>query len=78
MKGLRAITEADLQDYIEGRLEPSKVQAVEARLAQDPGLAAEVEKMRRQVVRLQSLAKTMLDESIPPEMLELINKYKPR
>jgi hypothetical protein len=75
MKDRRAITDADLQDYIEGRLDSSQRAKVEARLASDPGLAEEVERLRRQAVRLQEIGKTMLNEPIPREMLELIEKF---
>lgn len=76
MKDRRAITDADLQDYIEGRLDPALRAKVENRLANDPRLAEEVARLRRQAVRLQEIGKTMLDEPIPKEMLDLIEKFR--
>lgn len=76
MKDRRAITEADLQDYIEGRLDPSLRAKVENRLANDPRLAEEVARLRRQAVRLQEIGRTMLDEPIPKEMVDLIEKFR--
>lgn len=75
MKNRRAITDADLQDYIEGRLDDAARKKVEDLLANDAGLADEVERLRRQAVKLQEFGKNVLDEPIPPEMLELIKKF---
>jgi len=76
MKDRRAITDADLQDYIEGRLDPAQRAKVEARLATDARLAEEVERLRRQALKLQEIGKTMLEDPIPKEMLELIEKFR--
>ncbi len=76
MKNRRAITDADLQDYIEGRLDDSARKRVEDMLAKDPRLAEEVERLRRQAMKLQEFGKQVLDEPIPPEMLDLIRKFR--
>ena len=76
MKDRRAITDADLQDYIEGRLDPAQRAKVEARLATDARLAEEVERLRRQALKLQEIGKTLLEDPIPKEMLELIEKFR--
>jgi len=76
MKDRRAITDADLQDYIEGRLDPASRRKVEDLLANDARLAEEVERLRRQAVKLQEIGRTILNEPIPPEMLELIEKFR--
>lgn len=76
MKDRRAITDAVLQDYIEGRLDPALRAKVENRLANDPRLAEEVERLRRQAVKLQAIGRTMLDEPIPREMRDLIEKFR--
>ena len=76
MKNRRAITDADLQDYIEGRLEAGARLKVEEVLAQDARLADEVERLRRQAVKLQEFGKNVLDEPTPQEMLDLIDKFR--
>jgi anti-sigma factor RsiW len=76
MKNRRAITDADLQDYIEGRLDPAARRKVEELLAKDAHLADEVERLRRQAVKLQEFGKNVLNEPIPPEMLDLIEKFR--
>ena len=76
MKDRRAITDADLQDYIEGRLDAEERAKVEARLATDALLAEEVERLRRQALKLQEIGRTMLEDPIPAEMLELIEKFR--
>ena len=75
MKDRRVITDADLQDYIEGRLDAAARAKVEARLANDPRLSAEVERLRRQAIKLQEMGKNVLDEPIPDDMLQLIEKF---
>jgi anti-sigma factor RsiW len=69
------VTDADLQDYIEGRLDAPSRARVEARLAADPTLAEEVERLRRQAVKLQEFGKRALEEPIPKDMLDLIEKF---
>jgi anti-sigma factor RsiW len=76
MKDRRAITDADLQDYIEGRLDAAARAKVESRLKSDPRLAEEVERLRRQALKLQEIGKALLDEPIPKEMLDLIDKFR--
>jgi anti-sigma factor RsiW len=76
MKNRRAITDADLQDYIEGRLDPAARRRVDDMLAQDPRLAEEVARLRRQALRLQELGRSILNEPIPQEMLDLIEKFR--
>ena len=75
MRNRRAITDADLQDYIEGRLDASARKKVDDLLARDAHLAEEVERLRRQAVKLQEFGKKVLEEPIPPEMIELIKKF---
>jgi len=76
MNNRRAITDADLQDYIEGRLDPAAREKVEDLLANDARLADEVDRLRRQAVKLQEFGKAVLEEPIPQEMLELIEKFR--
>jgi anti-sigma factor RsiW len=75
MKNRRAITDDDLQDYIEGRLDEAARRRVEEHLARDPRLADEVARLRRQAAKLQEFGKRALEEPIPQEMLDLINKF---
>ena len=75
MTNRRAITDDDLQDYIEGRLDDAARRNVEEQLARDPRLADEVARLRRQAAKLQEFGKRVLDEPIPQEMLDLIDKF---
>jgi len=75
MKNRFSLTDADLQDYIENRLDSSRRDEVEQRLAADPQLAEEVRRLRRQADKLRDIGRTMLDEPIPDEMLDLIKKF---
>ena len=75
MRQRSAITDADLQDYIEGRLGPAQRRKVEEMLAKDAHLADEVARLRNQAVKLQEFGKQVLTEPIPQEMLDLIEKF---
>ena len=75
MKDRPYFTDADLQDYIEGRLDAPSRTRVEARLKADPKLAEEVERLRRQAVKLQEFGERALEEPIPKDMLDLIEKF---
>jgi anti-sigma factor RsiW len=67
------VTDADLQDYIEGRLPPSRQSRVESQLASNPELKAEVERLRRQATQLRELlGRQVLDEPIPEEWIRII------
>jgi len=76
MTDRRIITDADLQDYIEGRLDAAARAKVEARLAADQHLAEEVARLRRQALKLQEIGKKALEEPIPKDMLDLIEKFR--
>ena len=76
MKNRSAITDADLQDYIEGRLSPALRRKVEEMLAKDARLSDEIDRLRRQAVKLQEFGKRVLTEPIPQEMLDLIDKFR--
>ena len=69
------ITDADLQDYIEGRLDPAARRRVDDLLAKNASLAEEVSRLRQQAVKLQQIGRKVLDEPIPQEMLDLIDKF---
>ena len=72
----RRVSNADLQDYIEGRLDAQARKKVEELLARDARLAEEVDRLRRQAVKLQEFGKAVLAEPIPQEMLDLIAKFR--
>lgn len=61
--------EAELHAYVDGRLDPLRRPAVEARLATDPEAAERVRAWREQRHALRTLHPEMLVEPVPPHLL---------
>jgi anti-sigma factor RsiW len=66
-----------LQDYIDGHLSERDQAAVAAYLLARPGIAAEVEALRRQSEILRGIAQAMLDEPVPERLREMLRKRAP-
>ena len=68
------ITSDDLQDYIEGRLDPNGEARVEAYLRFNPAEAARVELLRQQALRLKKMGEDILNEPVPSHLLDLLRR----
>lgn len=68
------ITPDDLQDYIEGRLDPNAEARVEAYLRANPPEAAHVELLRQQARYLRRLGEDILREPVPEQFLDLLRQ----
>ena len=77
MARLDMITEADLLDYVEGRLSSADRSEVARRLAKEPALAERCERVRRQMLSVRALRAVLPVEGVPQEWLELLNRAKP-
>lgn len=66
--------EAMLSDYVEGTLSLDERKEVEAHLAKHPELAADVEAMREDRKKLESLNKTPAPEELGKKVEELIHR----
>lgn len=77
MARLDMITEADLFDYVEGRLSPDDRGEVARRLAEEPALAERCDRVRRQTLGVRALRAVLPVESVPQEWLDLLNRGKP-
>ena len=76
MSSTRAIRPDDLQDYIEGRLDESRLRAVLAYLDRHPEQAVEVEALRKQAEQLRRLGSEIIEEPIPRKFLEILQRLK--
>jgi anti-sigma factor RsiW len=77
MARLDMITEADLLDYVEGRLPLDDRKKIAGRLADEPALAEKCERVRRQTLGVHSLRAVLAVEGVPQEWLDLLNRRKP-
>ena len=64
----------DMQDYIEGRLGDSDRARVDAYLRLNPQEAARVEALRVQAQRLKKLGDDILQEPVPKQFLEILQR----
>jgi anti-sigma factor RsiW len=74
MTRLETITEADLLDYVEGRLSQDDRATVAKRLAEEPALAEKCERVRAQTLNVRLLRSVLPVEAVPEEWLELLIK----
>jgi hypothetical protein len=69
---MSAMTEHELQAYVDGELAPDDVARVEAAIAGDPALAAQVERERRLRAQLRAAFDPVLDEPVPARFAALL------
>jgi anti-sigma factor RsiW len=77
MARLDPITEADLLDYVEGRLSQADRAKVARRLAEEPALAQKCERVRELTLNVRLLRSILPVESVPQDWLDLLTKGKP-
>lgn len=77
MARLDMITEADLLDYVEGRLPLDDRKKIAGRLADEPALAEKCERVRRQTLGVRSLRAVLAVEGVPQEWLDLLDRRNP-
>lgn len=67
----RSITDADLLDYVEGRMAADDRAALALRLADNPGLAAQCARLRECLASLRMLRPILMTDGLPDGWLEL-------
>jgi anti-sigma factor RsiW len=68
----KAISEEELQVYVDGRLDDSRHDRIASAIASDPELAQRAEQLRRLVDAMHTNYDSVLDEPVPPEMLRTV------
>ena len=68
----RAPSDAEISDFVDGRLTAARRAEVEAWLAANPDFAAEVERQRQLNEALKSLGAEILDEPVPERLREVL------
>jgi anti-sigma factor RsiW len=71
------ITEADLQDYVEGRMSSDDRATVAKRMAEEPSLARRCERVREHTLNVRMLRSILPVEGVPQDWLDLLAKSGP-
>jgi anti-sigma factor RsiW len=77
MARLETITDADLLDYVEGRMSAEDRAAVAARMAREPELAAKCARVREHTLNVRMLRSILPVEGVPQEWLDLLARGRP-
>ena len=68
------ISAAEIQDFIDDRLDRSARASFIARLLACPEIGAEVEALRRQQEALREIGREILDEPVPPRLRVILRR----
>lgn len=74
MSEARALTELDIQDFVDGRLDQLRHARIAGRLAADPRAAAAVAALREQNAMLRGLGQEVLDEPVPERLRQVLRQ----
>jgi anti-sigma factor RsiW len=74
MNGPVTISDDEIQDFIDERLDPLSRAAFRARLGARPELGARVEAMRRQQRALRQIGQEVLYEPVPPRLRRILQR----
>jgi anti-sigma factor RsiW len=74
MSGRDRISAAEIQDFIDGRLDRAARSSFIARLLACPEVGMEVEAMRRQQEALRQIGQEILDEPVPPRLRVILRR----
>ena len=69
------LSDQKIQDYIDDRLDDRERAVVAAYLLANPDAASQVEMLRRQNEALQGIGQEILDEPVPPHLLEVVRRH---
>jgi anti-sigma factor RsiW len=69
-----AVSDDEVQEYIDGRLSPARRKEVEAYLAMRPERGAEVQSLLRQQEALRRLGEDILNEPVPNRFQEILRR----
>lgn len=72
----KKVSSAELQDFIEGRLQSDREAVVSDYLRHNPAEAKRVQTLRQQAARLRQLGNTMLTEPVPDHLLDVLKKLR--
>jgi anti-sigma factor RsiW len=77
MSGRDPISDAEIQDFIDDRLDRGARSSFVARLLECPEVGVEVEAMRRQQEALREIGQEILDEPVPPRLRIILQRGAP-
>lgn len=76
MTRFETISDADLLDYVEGRLSMEDRATVAKRIAGEPALARQCERVRAHTLNIRMLRAVLPVEGVPQEWLDLLSRSK--
>ena len=68
------ITDADLLDYVEGRMPAERRAWIASRMSRDPDLSAQCTRVRQQTHNVRLLRSILPVEGVPQDWLDLLSK----
>jgi len=74
----RTITDADLLDYVEGRMPAAERAAMALSLAENPGLAARLAALRERIASLRLLRTVLTPDRLPDGWMDLLGRLSRR
>jgi anti-sigma factor RsiW len=77
MSESRALSDLDIQDFVDGRLDQLRHARVTQRLAADPAAAAAAAALREQNELLRGLGREILDEPVPERLRQALRRPAP-
>jgi anti-sigma factor RsiW len=72
----RKVSNKELQDFVEGRLSQKDLSRVQAFLRKNPEIENKLEALRKQAETTRNLGKLLLDEPVPPHLMDFINSKR--
>jgi len=68
------ITDADMLDYVEGRMSADRRAWIAARMSRDPDLSAQCTRVHQQTLNIRLLRSILPIEGVPQDWLDLLAK----
>ena len=72
----RKVSNKELQDFVEGRLSQEDLSRIHAFLRKNPEIGTKLKALRRQAKMIRNLGNLLLDEPVPPYLMDFNNSKR--